>query len=270
MVWWHHQLDGHEYGYWWWTGKPGMMPSMELQWIVHDWATELNWCVHICIHTAWNQLYWEKHQQPHIPRRYHSNSRKRGETKEPFDEGENTGLKLNIQKTKIMAFSPITSWQTNGEKKETVIDFTFGVPKWLQTVTAATKLEDTYLLEENMTNLDIVLKSSDITLPTCIPVVKAMGFPVVMYGCELDHKEGWAVKNWFFPIVVLEKILENHLHSKEIKPVTPKGNQPWIFIGNTDAEAEAPVLWPPNAKSWVDSLGKTLILGKIEGRRRGW
>ena len=80
---------------------------------------------------------------------------------------------------------------------------------------------------------------------------------------ELDHKECWALKNWCFWTVVLEKTLESPLDCKEIKP---KGNQPWIFIGRTDAEAEALVLWPPDAKT--DSLEKTLMLGKIEGRRR--
>ena len=84
---------------------------------------------------------------------------------------------------------------------------------------------------------------------------------------ELDHKKGWALKNWCFQIVVLEKILESPLDSKEIKPVNPKGNQPWIFIGRTDAEA--PILWPPDVKSWL--IRKYLMLGKIEGkRRRGW
>ena len=66
---------------------------------------------------------------------------------------------------------------------------------------------------------------------------------------ELGHKEGWAPKNWCFPTVVLEKTLENPLDCKEIKPVNPKGNQPWIFIGRTDAEAEAPILGPPDVKS---------------------
>ena len=77
------------------------------------------------------------------------------------------------------------------------------------------------------------------------------------YGCssshvwmwELDHKEGWASKNWCFQTVVLEKTLENSLGYKEIKPVNPRGNQPWIFIGRTNAEAEAPTLWPPDVKS---------------------
>ena len=71
---------------------------------------------------------------------------------------------------------------------------------------------------------------------------------------ELEHKEGWALKNWYFWIVVLEKTLESPLDCKEIKPVNPKGNQSWIFIGRTDAEAKAPTLWPPDGKSWL--IGK--------------
>ena len=87
---------------------------------------------------------------------------------------------------------------------------------------------------------------------------------------ELEHKEDWASKNWCFWIVVLEKTLESSLDFREIKPVNHKGNQPWIFIERTDAEAEAPIFWPPDAKSQL--IGKkTLMLGKIEGgRRRGW
>ena len=83
---------------------------------------------------------------------------------------------------------------------------------------------------------------------------------------ELDYKESWAPKNWCFWTVVLEKTLESPLDSKEIQPVNSKGNQSWIFIGRTDATAEAPVLWPPDTKSWL--IWKTLMLEKIEGRRR--
>ena len=68
---------------------------------------------------------------------------------------------------------------------------------------------------------------------------------------ELDHKEGWALKNWCFWTVVLEKTLENPLDGKEIKPINPEGNQPWISTGKTDAEAETPILWPPDAGSWL-------------------
>ena len=83
---------------------------------------------------------------------------------------------------------------------------------------------------------------------------------------ELVHKEDWASKPWCFQTVMLEKTLESSLDYKEIKPVNPKGNQPWIFIARTDAEAEAPVLWPPDAQSLL--IGKTLMLGKTEGKRR--
>ena len=84
---------------------------------------------------------------------------------------------------------------------------------------------------------------------------------------ELDYKESWVPNNWCFWTVVLEKILENPLDSKDIQQVNPKGNQSWIFFGRTDAEAETPIPWPPDVKN----LAKTLMLGKIEGgRRRGW
>ena len=83
---------------------------------------------------------------------------------------------------------------------------------------------------------------------------------------ELDYLEGWVFKNWWFQTVVLEKTLESPLDNKEIKPVNPKGNQSWIFLGRTDAEAEAPVLCH---LMWrADSLEKTLLLGKIEGKGR--
>ena len=86
---------------------------------------------------------------------------------------------------------------------------------------------------------------------------------------ELDYKESWVPKNWCFGTVVLEKSLECSLDCKEIQPVHPKGNQSWIFIGRTDAEAETPILWPSDRKNWL--IKKTLMLGKIEGRRSlGW
>ena len=109
-----------------------------------------------------------------------------------------------------------------------------------------------------MTNLDSILKSRDITLLTK-DLVKAMFFSsshVCMW--ELDHKEGWVPKNWCFLIVVLEKTLESPLDCKEIKPVNPKGNQPWIFIGRTDAEA--PILWSPDSKNQL--IGKDPDAGK--------
>ena len=105
------------------------------------------------------------------------------------EESEKAGLKLNIQKPKIMASGPITSWQRDGEALETVTDFILGAPKSLQMVTAAMKLKDAYSLEEVMTNLDSKLKSRDITLPTKVSLVRAMVFPVVMYGCQ-----SWTIK----------------------------------------------------------------------------
>ena len=89
---------------------------------------------------------------------------------------------------------------------------------------------------------------------------------------ELDHKESWVSKNWCFWTVVLEKTLESPLDGKEIKPVHPKGNQPWILIGRTDAEAEVPILWPLDAKNWL--IGKKLWCWARwkaeEGDNRGW
>ena len=115
-----------------------------------------------------------------------------------------------------------------------------------------------------MTNLDSILKGRDMSLPTKVYIVKAMVFPVVVYGCELDHKEGWVPKNWWFQTVVLEKTLENPLDSKEIKPVNPKGAQPWIIFGRTDAEAKAPILWPPDARNQF--IGKDPDAGKEWGQ----
>ena len=91
---------------------------------------------------------------------------------------------------------------------------------------------------------------------------------VECFFCK-EGKEGWVLTNWCFWIVVLEKPLESPLDCKEIKPINPKGNQPWIFMGRTDAEAEALILWPPVWRA--NSLENILMLGKIDGkRRRGW
>ena len=90
-----------------------------------------------------------------------------------------------------------------------------------------------------------------ITLPTKVHIVKAIVFPVYVWIWELGRKESWAPKKLCFWTVVLEKTLESPLNYKEIQPVNPKGNQSWIFIGRTDAEAETPILWPPNAKTWL-------------------
>ena len=116
-----------------------------------------------------------------------------------------------------------------------------------------------------MANLGIILKSKDITLPTKVHVVKAIVFPVVMYRCESwTIKKVKMLKSWYFSTVVLEKTLESPLGCKEIKPFNPKGNQFWLFIGRTDAEAEAPILWPPDAK--CQPIGKDPDVGKVWGQ----
>ena len=147
-------------------------------------------------------------------------------------------------------------WGNNGNSER--LSF-LGAPKSLQMVTAAMKLKRCLLLgRKAMTHLDSILKTRDITLPTNVHLVKAMVFPVWMW--ELDYKESWVLKNWCLWTMVLEKTLESPLDSKskEFKSVNPKGNQPWIFIGRTDAEA--PILRPPDVKSWL--IGKDPDAGK--------
>ena len=112
-----------------------------------------------------------------------------------------------------------------------------------------------------MTNLDSILKSWDITLLTKVHLVKAMVFSSShVWMWELDYKESWVPKNWCFWTVVLDKTLESPLDSKEIQPVHPKGDQFWILIERTDAEAETPILWPPDAENWL--IGKDPDAGK--------
>ena len=119
-----------------------------------------------------------------------------------------------------------------------------------------------------MTNLNSVLKSRDITLPTKAHLVKAMVFPVVMYGCESRTiKKSESQRIDALNCGVREDSWESF--RQEIQPVPPKGNQSWIFIGRADAEAEAPILWPPDARNWL--IWKDPELGNIESRRRrGW
>ena len=132
-------------------------------------------------------------------------------------ESEKVGWKLNIQKAKFVASGPITSWQIDGETVETVADFTFLGSKITADGDCSHEIKRCLLLGRNiMTNLDSILKIRNITLPTKVCLVKAMVFPVVMYGCwELDCKESWAPKHWYFWTVVLEKTLESPLDCKE-------------------------------------------------------
>ena len=160
-----------------------------------------------------------------------------------------------------MASGSITSWQIDGETMETVTDFIFSGCKITANGDCSHEIKRCLLLgRKAMRNLNSILKNREITLPTKVYLVKTMVFPVVMYGCELDHKESGAPKNWCFWTVVLEKTLESPLDCKEIQPVHPKGDQSWIFSGRIDAEAEAPILWPPDVKSWL--IGKDPDAGK--------
>ena len=154
------------------------------------------------------------------------------------EEREKAGLKLNIKKPKIMASGSITSWQIDGETIRTMTYFIFLGSKITADGDYSYEIKRCFLLgRKAMTNLDIILKSRDITLPTKAYLVKAIVFPLVMYGCE-----SWTIKKaecqridafelWCW------RLFESSLDSKEIKSVNPKGNQSWIFIGWTDAEA---------------------------------
>ena len=134
-----------------------------------------------------------------------------------------------------MASGPITSWQIDGEAMETVTYFIFLGSKITADGDWSHEIKRCLLLgRKAMTKPDILLKSRDISLPTKVHLVKAMVFSVVIYGCE-----NWTIKNWCFWTVVLEKTLNSLLECKEIKPMNPKGNPSWIFIGRTDAEGGA-------------------------------
>ena len=183
------------------------------------------------------------------------------------EESEKVGLKPNIQKTKIIASDLITSWQIDGETMETVRDFICGGSKITADGDCSHEIKSRFLLGRKvMTNLDSILKSRHYFAnkgPSCQGYSFSSGH---VWMRELDYKESCAPKNWCFWTVVLEKTLESPLNFKEIQPVHAKGDQSWVFIGRTDAEAETPVLWPPHGKSWL--IGKDIDAGRDWGRRR--
>ena len=177
----------------------------------------------------------------------------------------------------IMASGPITSWQIGGETVGTVADFIFLGSKITADGDCSHEIKRCLLLGRKvMTNLDSILKSRDITLPAKIRLVKAMVFPVVMYGCEswtIKKAEHWridAFELWCW------RRLESPLDCKEIQPVHPKGDQSWVFIGRTDAEAETPILWPTHANScqeltyWTRPWCWEGLRSGGEGDDRGW
>ena len=168
------------------------------------------------------------------------------------EESEKSGLKLNIQKTKIMASGPITSCQVDGETMETLTDLIFLGSKIIADGDCSHEIKRLLLLgRKAVTNLDSILKSRHYFADKGL-CSQSYGFSSShVWVWKLDYKESWVPKNWCFWTVVLEKTLESPLDCKEIQPVHPKGNQSWIFIGRTDPEAETPVLWPPDAKNWL-------------------
>ena len=153
------------------------------------------------------------------------------------EDNEKVGLKLNIQKNWDHGIQFI-SCQIDGEKVEAVTDFIFLGSKITVDGTVAMKLEDACFLEGKLCQIYTVYWKTERSLRQKDPYSQSYGFSsshVQMW--KLNHRKGWVPKNWCFQIVVLEKTLESPLDSQEIQPVNPKGNQPWIFIGKTDAEA---------------------------------
>ena len=159
-----------------------------------------------------------------------------------------------------MASSSITSWQIDGEKMEPVTDFIFLGSKITADGNCSHEIKRCLLLgRKAVTNPDSVLKSRDISLLTKVHIVKAKIFSVVMYECESwTKKEAEHQRIEAFELWCWRRLLD----SKEVKLVNPKGNQPWIFIGKTDAEA--PIFWPPDGKSWL--IGKDPDAGKDWGQ----
>ena len=167
-------------------------------------------------------------------------------------ESWKAALKFNIQKIKIMASGPITSWQIDGETMETVRLYFLGLQNhcrwWLQPWNW--KMLAPWKKSYDQPRQHV--KKQRFYFANKSPSSQSYGFSnshVQIW--ELDNKKGWALQNWCLQTVVLKKTSESPLDCKKIQPVHPKGNQSWIFIGRTDAEAETPILWPPDVKNWL-------------------
>ena len=179
------------------------------------------------------------------------------------EESEKFGLKLNIQKTKIMTSSPITSWQADGEILETVADFIFLDFKITEDWYCNHEIKRCLLLGRKvMTNLDSILKSREVTLPIKVHLVKAIVFPVVMYGCKsCTLKKAEPQRIGAFELWCWRRLLRVPWTARRFSSPSEE-DQSWVFIGRTDAEAETPILWPPHAKSW--------LVGKDPDDGRDW
>ena len=165
------------------------------------------------------------------------------------EKSEKFGLKLSIQKTKIMAFGPITTWQIDGETMETVTDFILLGSKITADDDCSHEMKRCLLLgRKAMTNLDSILKSRDITLPTKIHIVKAMVFPVIMYGCEIwttkksEHRRIDALELWFWRRVLRVPCPARRSNQSILKEINPE-------YSRIDAEAVTPTLWPSIVKN---------------------
>ena len=168
-----------------------------------------------------------------------------------------------------MASSPITSWQIEGEKVETVANFLFlGSKITVDGDYSPMKLEDTCSLEGKLYKSKHHIKKQRHHFANKGPSSQSYGFSSShVWIWELDLRKVWVPKNWCFRTVVLEKTLESPLDYREIKPVSPKGYQSWIFIGKTDAKAEAPILWPHDAKrQFIKDSGSGKDWGQKENR----
>ena len=169
-----------------------------------------------------------------------------------------------------MASGSITLWQRDGGNNGNSDRLIFLGSKITVDGDCSHDIKKCLLLgRKAMKNLDNILKSGDITLPKKGLYSQSFGFSSShVWMWELDYKECWEANNWCFWTVVLEKTLESLLDCKEIKPVGPKGNQSWIFIGRTEAETEAPILWLPDVKSRLIGCWERLKAGA--GDNRGW
>jgi len=169
------------------------------------------------------------------------------------EDSEKAGFKLNIQKTKIMASSPVTSQQLDGDTMETVTDFIFLGSRITADGDCSHEIKRGLLLgRKAMTNLDSILKNRDIPLPTKVHLVKAMVFPVVMYGCEswtIQKAERWRIDA--FELWCWRQLLKVPWTARISNQSILKEIKSWIFTGRTEAEPEAPILWPPNVKNWL-------------------
>ena len=184
------------------------------------------------------------------------------------EESEKVGFKLNIQKTKIMASGPITSWLTDGEAMETVTDFIF----WGSKITAdgdrSHEVKRCFLLRRKaVTNLDSILKSRDITLPTKIRLVKAMVFPVVMYGCKsctikkAEHRRIDAFELWYWRRLLKVTWTARRSNQSILKEISPEYSLEGLIL-------KLKLQYFGHLMQRTNSLEKILMMGKIEGRRR--